>query len=205
MYFEQFNQIKYPFIINGKTVPTTLKDITNNVRIKEKLKSLVTAYNTYTIHDQDTPEIISETLYGTMEYYWILMILNERYDYLTDFPIPMPVFDEFCANKYGNNLSGIHHYEDIINGKYVTISAPLPLDPVPVAPKPLDYPNSSTPEYDAYVAYLEQLDLNDVYKDKYGITNYDYENRLNESKRELKYIPKQYIKRIANELLTVLK
>lgn len=206
MYFDNFNKINYPFLINGKYIETTISDISNNVRLKEKLKSAFTSFNLYTIQDGDTPEIISETLYDTPDYHWILMLLNNKYDYLTDFPIPMPVFDDYCRNKYGyDKLEEIHHCQKEVDGKTIIISNPIPLGTAPaVVQPPNNYPLESTPEYDVYLAYLEEKALYDTYMTNYGITNYQYEVMVNDAKREIKYIPAEYIRQIADELGTLL-
>jgi hypothetical protein len=259
MYFNQFKKIDFPFLINGKYIPTTVTDITNNVRLKEKLKSLVTSYEYYTILDGESPELISFKLYGTEGYHWILMLLNDRYDYLTDFPIPMPAFDDYCRSKYGLELDNIHHHEKTIDDKQIIISgltAPLPkvfsllheptgypvrstlaydifikkmevfnkqkeLDlqylndngqdsilptscDFPAITRPIDFPTESTADYDFFLKKKESLGhqkaLNDSYDALYGITNYQYEMQVNDNKREIKYVPKEYIMQIANEL-----
>ena len=263
MYFNKFKKINYPFLINGKEVPITVTDITNNVRLKEKLKSLVTSYNYYTIANGETIELISKKLYGTEDYYWILMLLNDKYDYLTDFPIPMPVFDEYCRNKYGLNIDKVHHYESEIDGKFVTVSAPIPLPTIfsivqqpvgypnqttieyenylkkmhifniqreidqkylndngpnailpvtcdfPAIQRPANYPTESTVDYNFFLKKKESLDhqkaLDDAYIAAHIVTNYQYETRVNDSKRELKYIPLEYIVNIADELKKVFK
>jgi hypothetical protein len=62
--------------------------------------------------DGDTPEIISEKLYGIPDYHWILMLLNQRYDYVNDFPLSIRELEIMIANKYGVAANYIRHFED---------------------------------------------------------------------------------------------
>jgi hypothetical protein len=65
-----------------------ISDIITNVRVKTNLFANLTFYEEYDIRDGENPEIISEKFYGTPYYHWIIMLTNERYDYINDFPLP---------------------------------------------------------------------------------------------------------------------
>lgn len=123
MYFEKFPQIYYPVTINGIKQYSVLKDITINIRMVKEFLSNITLYDSYDIIDDETPEMISEKLYGTPLYHWILMIVNERYDYAADFPLSYNRLIEYVKSKYGeDNVNAIHHYENeeglVVNSDY---------------------------------------------------------------------------------------
>lgn len=125
MYFEKFPRIYYPVTINGVQQYTLLKDLTINVRFIKEFLSNVTLYDEYDIMDGETPEIISEKFYGTPFYHWIIMILNEKYDYLNDFPLPYNVLYNLALDKYGEDgINSVHHYENS-NGYVVSSEEPL--------------------------------------------------------------------------------
>ena len=45
------------------------------------------------------------------------MLANDRYDYLTDFPMRQNAMEKMIIDKYGiDNINDIHHYEKEING-----------------------------------------------------------------------------------------
>lgn len=100
MYFEKFPAIVYPFEIDGKTVYKKVTDITLNVRIFEILKQYATVYDEYDMLEGETPEIISEKAYGSPYYHWVIMLLNERYDYVNDFPMDQVTLDTYIKDKY---------------------------------------------------------------------------------------------------------
>lgn len=101
MYFAKFPPIIYPFEINGQMVYKQITDITLNVRIFEILKQYATVYDEYDMLDGETPEIVSEKAYGSPNYHWVIMLLNERFDYVNDFPMDQVTFDTYVADKYG--------------------------------------------------------------------------------------------------------
>lgn len=113
MYFKNFNDFLYDFEINGERVITRVKDITQNVRFRTEILSNVTLYDEYDIIDGETPEIIAEKVYGSPEYHWVLMLANEKYDWIDDFPLPQPELDAFVTQKYGaGEEDSTHHYID---------------------------------------------------------------------------------------------
>ena len=111
MYFKNFPSFLYDFDINGKTEYKLVKDITQNVRLRKELLSNVTLYDEYDFRDGDTPEIIAEKVYGSPLYHWVIMLVNEKYDYVNDFPLPIYELEKHVTDKYGvGNEYDTHHY-----------------------------------------------------------------------------------------------
>jgi len=101
MYFEKFPKILYDFK-NGTTIEyKVVSDITRNVRVLNEILSNITLYDEYDIRDGDTPEIIADKFYGSPMYHWIVMLTNERYDYVNDFPLPIFELEKHIEDKYG--------------------------------------------------------------------------------------------------------
>jgi hypothetical protein len=155
MYFKKFDKIFYDFEINGKRDLLIVTDITRNVRFRKEVLANITAYDLYDIKDGETPEIIAEKIYGNAKYHWIIMLVNDRYDHINDFPLAQYELEQYVKEKYGtNNLNKIHHYEDI-NGNIVS------------------NPN---------------IDYNGVSQLTYPVSNAEYEEKVNESKRTIKIV-----------------
>ena len=100
----------YSYTINGKTEYKLVKDISQNVRVRKEILESITLYDEYDIRDGETPEIIAEKVYGLPEYHWVVMLCNERYNYVDDFPLSQYELEKHITNKYGANVYGIHHY-----------------------------------------------------------------------------------------------
>lgn len=127
MYFNNFPTLQYEFTGIGEdksNKSVLIKDITTNIRFKKAFIEALPLVQSYKIRDGDTPEIISEKLYGNSSYHWILMLLNQRYDYIDDFPLAGKELEILVNNKYGSARDRIHHFVDssgdIVNG-YCTI------------------------------------------------------------------------------------
>lgn len=105
-------KVIYDFKYGNTTKTSVVKDITWNVRFRKEVLSNITLYDEYDIQDGETPEIIAEKIYGNAEYHWIVMLVNSRYDYLTDFPLAEPDLSRVISDKYPNNEYGVHHYEN---------------------------------------------------------------------------------------------
>lgn len=113
MYFDNFPTFLYDFEINGKTEYKLVKDITQNVRLRKEILSNVTLYDEYDIRDGETPEIIAEKIYGSPLYHWVVMLCNDRYNYVDDFPLPSYELEKHVTDKYGaGNEYDTHHYVD---------------------------------------------------------------------------------------------
>ena len=128
MYFSQFPKIFYDFPQDlSSTNLQILTDITTNVRVRKEVLENITIYDEYDIQEGETPEIIAERVYGDPELHWVIMLANQRYDYLEDFPMTSLELENMCIAKYGaDHLDDIHHYErdDVITEGRASLKLP---------------------------------------------------------------------------------
>lgn len=110
MYFEKIKYLPYP--ISDKHV--VLKDIVSNIRFKKDVIEDARVYAEYDIEDGETPEILAEKLYSDAHLYWVLMIFNQRYHYVHDFPMGSDVLLEYTQRKYG---IGKEHEQHVLFGQ----------------------------------------------------------------------------------------
>ena len=87
-YFNKLPEMLYNFQIGDKERMVIVRDITANVRIVKAVLDSITLYDEYDVVDGETPEIVSEKIYGSPEYHWAIMIANLRFDYLNDWVMP---------------------------------------------------------------------------------------------------------------------
>jgi len=111
-YFTKFPQIYYDFKLGASNDTTLLviKDITQNVRLKKDILSNITLYDYYHMQEGETPEIVAEKVYGNPLYHWVIMLTNERFDYIDDFPLTSASLENYITQKYGDAKYDIHHY-----------------------------------------------------------------------------------------------
>jgi hypothetical protein len=111
MYFDNFPTFLYPFKINNKIEYKLVKDISQNVRVRKEILANITLYDEYDIREGDTPEIISEKVYGSPLYHWVVMLCNDKYNYVDDFPLPIHELEKHITSKYGaGNEYNVHHH-----------------------------------------------------------------------------------------------
>lgn len=111
MYFANFPQIVYDFDLSTGTDYRLITDISRNVRFRKSILENISLYDYYDINEGETPEMISEKIYGTPFYHWVIMLANQRYDYINDFPISQLELDAHVIKKYGvDKIEHVHHY-----------------------------------------------------------------------------------------------
>lgn len=111
MYFKNFPTMIYDVSINNKDVAIAIKDITRNIRFRRDILANISVYDEYDIVDNESPEIIAEKAYGNPNYHWIIMLANDRYDYINDFPLSTVDLEKYISLKYGSShIYDTHHY-----------------------------------------------------------------------------------------------
>lgn len=126
MYFNKFPPILYPFEINGELVYRQVTDVTVNVRIRRAILDYITLYDEYDIGEGETPEIVSEKAYGSPYYHWAIMMLNERYDYVNDWPLAQYELEQHMRVKYGEPVT-FTVLQDVKNSTTVNAIADAPI------------------------------------------------------------------------------
>lgn len=112
MYFSNFPQMYYTFEINGVNVLKIVTDISANVRFRKEILAGITLYDLYEIRDGETPDILADRIYGSSQYHWVLMLVNEKYDIYNDWPLSYEVLNNYIVEKYTlEKIGDIHHYE----------------------------------------------------------------------------------------------
>jgi hypothetical protein len=135
-YFSNFDKILYNFAITGEQDNNII--VTNflkRVKITNTDMKTNQAFDTYSIRDGETPEIVSSRYYGTQENHWIILMVNN----LTspeDFPKSYYDLTTYITTVYGaGNEYAIHHYQDengeevnaLVSGNNLKIFDPVTL------------------------------------------------------------------------------
>lgn len=170
--YTNYPTIQYKFDIGSKIIYKDVTDITANVRIDKKDLNSIIDYQYQVINDGESPEITSYKNYDNCDYYYLLMLANDNYDWKESYPLTASEFESFIKEKYTNPY-GIHHYEDI-KGNIV--------DNIGDDSGEFSFPKNVIP-----------------------VTNYEYEQRINESKRNVKIINKNVVANVNDACISALK
>lgn len=142
MYFKDFPKFLYDFKYGttDETKTSVVTDITRNIRFRRDVLANIAVFDEYDIKDGETPEIIAEKVYGNPNYHWIIMLANERFHYVNDFPLEYVSLLRHAADKYNPTLYSstwyidvtqhrlyfkIDNKEDAFNPAYLTTSLPF--------------------------------------------------------------------------------
>ena len=157
-----------------------------NIMVRGKIRDAILKntglYYKYTIEDGERFDIISQKYYGNSDYVWALFYANAIIDPIADTPKKHNDFISYIKVKYGSVQTAsqtTHHYEyvDSLRNKTFIIDEAT------------------------YYQYLGELEPEtNSFKSVRKVSQFEYEEELNESKRNIIVLDKQYIGSITNEL-----
>jgi hypothetical protein len=183
-----FNQL--PNIIvgdpNSNSVPSNFVVTKNLFRrskvIPEVLKNF-TYFSKYTIPANVKPYQVSYDIYGSVEYEWILLIVNDITNVYNEWPLSDVEIKELIRTKYGFNQNNIKYWrtKEIKDNKGTII-----------VPKNLIVSDN----YTYRLPNGEFIPKNELIE---PVTYYDYEFELNESKRNIYILFPEYLERFITE------
>jgi len=190
-YFSELPNVEYALTVNkaGKQTSVNIKDYFHLLRLREDIFKEDTLYYSYSIQNGERPEQISYKEYGDEQYYWVVLQVNDIVDYYNQWPLSDYELQEFIAKKYGSveNQYAVHHYETV---ETKDLSGNIILPGGLVVTKDYVY---SYPDMPGSTNFLTSLPLD--------VTNYEYEKRLNDDKREIVLIQKKYIYQFQDEYM----
>ena len=168
-YFDLFPKLLYTLDKKNNKLTT---DLFRRLKIRSNILNQVSLYDLYDVQEGDTPESIAFKHFGDTELHWVILILNNMTDRFYDWPLNLKDFDQYLKNKY-ENIYGIHHYEiDQSSGRTTGLG-------------PSDY---ST-----------KIQVNSDYPGATAITNYEYEQRIQDQKRQIKILNPAYLNLMLDE------
>jgi hypothetical protein len=91
-YFNKFPLIEYTFD-SGKTTKIGV-DILKRVGFKESIKNTIELFSEYEIIDGETPEMVSNKIYGDPSLHWVIMLMNDIVNPYYDWPLSTRVLNK---------------------------------------------------------------------------------------------------------------
>ena len=198
-YFSQLPYINYPQKDGSKVI---MKNVMTRTYLINQLTKEPLLFYDYSIKDSDLPEIIADKYYGAPEQFWLLSLSNQNklQDLQYDWPLTPQNFILYLNDKYGsvsNAVLEIHHYEkkmineDPSSGEtteFITI-----IDQYEYANTQVGTTTYTLPDNSQVKQTISKAEVN----------AYDYEYNLNESKRDIGIIDKDYVSNIEDQFKTL--
>lgn len=195
-----FNSLPKVVYSDKNDVRTIYTNIMARASVTPSVMKNILVYYDYDIQEQDTPEIIAHKYYGDINRFWMVLYCNQINDPLWDWPLNSSKFQKYVENKYPNTLDDVHHYE-IIKTKSIQNSLIEP-DVEKIVCSEEEY-NQIIPNQTMSYTIGSEVVIIDI--TKRAVTNYEYELELNESKRSIKILNKEYAAQLEKEFVELMK
>ena len=164
-FFSKFPKIDYTF--PDGTVHK-LTDINIKYSLSDLVKSKADTFYPFSYRDHDRPDILADKYYDSDNYYWLVLMSNDIFDINHDFPISNDVFNSYLISKYKDDA----------------VQAGYSLNPDDV----LTYCFTQIHHYEDSDGYIIDLNSFLTLGNTTSVLIYDYEFKLNESKRAIKFV-----------------
>jgi hypothetical protein len=174
---------------------TVYTNLMARVSLYPQLLKDPTLFYQYDIQEGDTPEIIAHKYYGDSYRYWIVLFVNQLLDPIWDWPMSQQELLAYLAKKYGSEYSfysEVHEYQKIITQVDIETNT----NTVTKIAIDEDTYNSLVAETNYYSLPTGQVSIS---IDKAAQSVYDYENELNESKRNIKILNSLYVNELESQ------
>ena len=173
-----------------------VKNIFRRVKLRDDLQNIFTIFEKFEIPDEHRPEIVAENYYGSAELDWVVLLTANIVNIRNDWPLDNRDVYNYALNKYGNELNSTRLYEtlEIKNSQGNLI---LPKGKVVDSDFQITYWNVDNDGVGSYVTKTGT----DV---RTGISNYHYELNLNDKKRSIYLLKREYLQQFLNDFRDIM-
>lgn len=189
-YFRELPNLEYqsPFVTRISSQQYVLaKNLFRRVKLREDLQNVFTIFDKYQIQDGDRPDTVAEKLYGKSDLDWVVILSAGIVRIRDQWPLSSYQLYNYAENKYGNDLNSIHHYETtqvLDSQQRLILPAGKTVNSNFTIPNPLNAKQQISPIT--------------------GVTNYEYESNLNESKRGIYLLKRVYLQQYLNDMRNIM-
>ena len=166
-----------------------VKNFFRRASLREDIYQNLTFFTKYPIEGDDRPDNVAQKVYENPSLDWLILLANNITHIPSEWPMSQIDFDEFLLQKYGDytTLNEVHHYETIeVKDKNDVIIVPAGLE------VNSDFTQSYYDYYDAEMKTKSNITR--------PVTNYQYEEKLENKKREIFILKQEYLNVILDDL-----
>ena len=189
-FFRELPNLLYPSFLPEKTSSLDfieVKNIFRRVKIRDDLQSSFTVFNKYEIPMGSRPDMVAEELYGVASFDWIVLTVAGILNVRNEWPLSNRDLYNYSLDKYGDSINSNRFFETTevkdSSGRLILPKGKV-VDSNFTIPKP-DEPTAT---------------LNPVV----GISNYEYETRLNDEKRNIFILREDYIQEFLEDMRAIM-
>ena len=185
-YFRELPNLLYPSFLPEKTSSldfVEVKNIFRRAKLRDDLQNNFTVFEKYEIPMGLRPDTVAEELYGSDELDWVILTVAGILNVRNEWPLSDRDIYDYSLDKYGESLNSVKFFETTevkdTNGRMILPKGKV-VDSNFTIPKPGE-PTAT---------------LNPVV----GISNYEYETRLNDEKRSIFVLREEYLQQFLNDM-----
>ena len=171
-----------------------VKNLFKRTKISQTVFDDLTYFTKYQIIADERPDNIAYKVYGDSNLDWMVMLANNITNLQNEWPLEEQSFYRFLINKYGSEagIESVHHYESqkVIDSKEKVI-----------VPKGLEVPSNYSITFLDSGTKTEQIRTNITD----AITNRQFEERVQDEKRNIFLIKPRFIGLIIEEMERVME
>ena len=192
-YFNELPDVEYQnFLSDSLSTQSylTVKNLFRRNKLRDDLQNSFTVFDKYEIMEGARPDTVAEELFGDSELDWVVLLTAGIVNVHNEWPLSSRDIYRFAESKYGLDLNNIHHYETTLvkNSEGKTI---LPAGMVVDSTFTMVNPDSPT--------YANITPVPVV-----GISNYEYEVEINEEKRGIYVLRREYLQQYLNDMRSIM-
>ena len=168
---------------------TEVKNLFKRAKLREDIFSDLSFFVKYSILGDERPDNVAYKFYNDSTLDWLILLSNNITNVQNEWPLSQQAFYNFLIDKYGSEevLNQVHHYETI----QVKTS-----DGATVVPTGLTVPSDYSISY-FDVNSGQKINNNNITKQ---ITNLEYEEKIQNEKRNIFILKPTYLNVIFNDL-----
>ena len=189
-FFRELPNLLYPSFLPEKTSSLDfieVKNIFRRVKIRDDLQSSFTVFNKYEIPMGSRPDMVAEELYGVASFDWIVLTVAGILNVRNEWPLSNRDLYNYSLDKYGDSINSNRFFETT---EFKDSSGRLILPKGKVVDSNFTIPKPGEPT----------ATLNPVV----GISNYEYETRLNDEKRNIFILREDYIQEFLEDMRAIM-
>ena len=189
-YFKELPNLLYPSFLPDKTSSLDyieVKNIFRRVKVRDDLYNNFVVFQKYEIPEGARPDTVAEDVFGSPRLDWVVLTVAGITNVRNEWPLSNRDLYNYAHDKYGNSLNSTRFFET----KEVKDSiGRLILPNGKVVDSDFTIPNPTNPS----------ATLNPVV----GISNFVYETRLNEEKRNINILRIEYLNEFINDMKSIM-
>ena len=189
-YFRELPNLLYPSFLPEKKSSLDfilVKNLFRRVKLRDDLYKNFVVFQKYEIPEGARPDTVAEELYGTPNVDWVVLTVAGILNVRNEWPLSNRDLYNYCLDKYGESLNSVRFFETT---EVKDNSGRLVLPKGKIVDSGFTIPNPSNPS----------ATLNPVV----GISNFIYETRINEEKRNINVLKQENITEFLDDMREIM-